>query len=220
MGGKRHKGVTMNRAKKKKVSELLSQLVEVEDTTDTAEPCPAPIAAPEPSPPSPPPPVLEELQDQTLWATELNELERRRGDAVSAALAVMQRWVKTQETYYTDPAKYIWGVSESEQARVVERLNHADFERKKADRKLANCIREIKLFKMARLFSIRAILHPRKKALPHLACMAAVRLQRFRERKDEPVMPTEIMGPASLTWYLTNTFGLAQAWGVMNVSEL
>ena len=50
--------------------------------------------------------------------------------------------------------------------------------------------------------------------------MAAVRLQLFRERENEPVTPTEIMGPASLTWYLTNTFGLAQAWGVMNVSEL
>ena len=63
-------------------------------------------------------------------------------------------------------------------------------------------------------------MYPRKKALPRLARMAAERLQRFRERKNEPVTPTDVMGPADLTQYLIKTFGLAQAWGVMNVSEL
>ena len=220
MGGKRQKGVTMNRAKKKKVSELLSQLVEVEDTNAAAEPCPAPLVDPEPSPPSPSSPVLEELQDQTLWTAEMKELQRHFEAALTENLAVMLRWVKTRETYYSDPSHYHYGIAESEKARVVPRLEHADFELKKARRKVADCRHEKKLFFTARLLSLRAVLHPRKKALPRLARMAAVRLQRFRERKDEPVMPTEIMGPASLTWYLTNTFGLAQAWGVMNVSEL
>ena len=85
---------------------------------------------------------------------------------------------------------------------------------------MADCRHEKKLFITARLLSLRAVMHPRKKALPRLARMAAVRLQLFRERENEPLTPIEIMGPASLTWYLTNTFGLAQAWGVMHVSEL
>ena len=63
-------------------------------------------------------------------------------------------------------------------------------------------------------------MHPRKKALPRLARLAAVRLREFRVRIIEPVTPTEVMEPLALTWYLINTFGLAQAWGVMNVSEL
>ena len=75
----------------------------------------------------------------------MKELECRRDVTTAETLAVWRRWVTTRETYYTDPSRYHWGIAKSEQERVKERLNLADFERKKADRKLAGCNRGIRL---------------------------------------------------------------------------
>ena len=132
MGGKRHKGIGMNKAKKKKASELLSQLVEFKDTNDAAEPCPAPVAAPEPASSSPPPLVLEELQDHAAELKELAGMELASLDATNNAIAVLRRWNTTMRTYYEEPSHYHYGITKSERDRVEERLKHADLERKKA----------------------------------------------------------------------------------------
>jgi len=80
MGGKRQKGVTMNRARKKKVFQAEVAPVVIGDTTGTTEPCPAGPAGPEPSQPPPSPPVPEEDNLQS-YVSEIDMLVERRQQA-------------------------------------------------------------------------------------------------------------------------------------------
>ena len=215
----RHRKVGMNRPKKKKVDAWTPELVEntIEDTVLVEEVVPKVTLAPEPAPPARMP-VPDEQTDLMAEYTKLSQLYH---DALDKAIVVKRRWLKTRDTYFSDPCHYHWGITASEQARVLERLNQADFELKQAARKKADFRQELRLLNSLRIFAMLMSLHPRKKALPRLALMAGVRLLRFRKRNNLAmcVTPTPIMGPGEVTGYLIETFGLAQAWGVMTVSE-
>ena len=63
-----HKGVGMNRAKKRKLSPLVPGPIVVEDTPEPEEACPAPAPAPSPSPP---PTAREEPKQDTRDVPEI-----------------------------------------------------------------------------------------------------------------------------------------------------
>ena len=167
----------MNRPKKKKVIQETPELVEntIEDTFLVEEVVPKVALAPEPAPPAPLP-VPDMQADLTAEYTKLSLLYH---DALDKAMVVKRRWLKTRDTYFSDQCQYHWGIAKSEQDRVLERLKHADFERKQAERKMADCRQELKILKSLQILSILMRIHPRRKALSRLALMAAARLLRF-----------------------------------------
>ena len=66
-----HKGVGMNRAKKRKLSPLVPGPIFAEDTPEPEEACPAPAPAPSPSPP---PTAREEPKQDTRDVSEIDLL--------------------------------------------------------------------------------------------------------------------------------------------------
>ena len=112
-----HKGVGMNRPKKRKLSPLVPGPIFAEDTPEPEEACPAPAPAPSPSPP---PTAPEEPKQDARCPSDIQILYYRVKQAEKNFIKVRRRWVKTARTYL--PKLDCFGSARSELVRVHERL--------------------------------------------------------------------------------------------------
>ena len=83
-----HKGVGMNRAKKRKLSPLVPDPIFAEDTPEPEEACPAPAPAPSPSPP---PTAPEEPKQDARCPSEIQILYYRVKQAEKNFIKVRRR---------------------------------------------------------------------------------------------------------------------------------
>ena len=207
----------MKRAKKKKVATAAAATIEdtIEDTVSVEEVPKHATPAPEPAPSLLPfMPEEEDMQDQRTDDIKLIQRER---SATLDYMTTMKRWRKTYETYFNNEEHWLWGATESEQARVLERLKNTDSALKMARAYYVKCHRELSLVNTLQVLTVRAALHPKKKVLPGLARMAALRLQMFRLRSElsshEAETPeSAIERPGEVTSLLLKHMGLAVAW--------
>ena len=116
-----HKGVGMNRPKKREISPLVPVPIVVEDTPEPEEACPAPAPAPSPSPP---PTAREEPKQDTRDVPEIDLLYYQAWKAEKNFIQVRRRWAKTGHTYLS--TAHFFAEHPSELVRTHERLLQAD----------------------------------------------------------------------------------------------
>ena len=211
----RHKGIGMNRPKKRKHSPLVPGPIFEEDTSEPEEPCPAP--APAPSPP-PAPTTLEEPQQGTCCASEIKVLSYVKKQAAKNFLKVRRRWVKTASTYVNN-FDFV-GKARSEVVRAHERLLQADKIHDEAWSKYILAHREWSLLKTFNIVSKRARRRPENLALQNVALLAESRLLRFRLRRFEPGSNvTSFWNPKDYAELVASECGLARTFGLMYQAE-
>ena len=110
MGGKRHKGVGYNRAKKKRVSWCLprasSSAIDSESDGDSDDETDPLLEAPQPPPPMPPAEAVEAVEPQ--GGAETSSLRKHMRLAKAATTKAkglvakkLRRWYKAKKTYIT-----------------------------------------------------------------------------------------------------------------------
>ena len=224
MGGKRHRGIGMNRAKKKKVEQPVSADDEVSDEAVSADdvpsvPGPEPEPEPEPCEPDPEPSPVPPAQPRNRGAELLSK--------VSAALhelhVVNRRWRKTLLTYYNENSGLRWA-TKSELARVLERLQHADDEHDEAEDFYRYCCIEYKLFKTWQRLFRYCCRQPKRLAHARLRDQARERLNEHRRRyrcgqEYRHPRPDRDMDNAQVLEHLVQTIGLAKAYQWLHLDE-
>ena len=186
MGGKRHKGIGYNRAKKKKPVQSVLVDDEVVDQ-DAPEDTPAASAAAPPEPEAEPSAPCVPLSPQAI-------LEQKEADAFHKLNIMNKRWRKTINTYFNENPGNRW-LTKSELARTLERLQHADDEQDAATREYVMCHRESMLNRT--VAQLRRRFWRTGRARDSLLLdRALLRLHRFEMRRDIAEMKA-MLGPAS-----------------------
>lgn len=207
----RHKGIGMNRAKKRKVSFAELSPIFVQDTPEPEEPCSA--AAPAPSP-SPSPPTPEEPQQATFRASEIDVLYRLKQMAEADFIKVRKRWIHTGHTYiqhFNPVGKY-----RSEIVRAHERLLEADRAHDAAWLRVVRARREWRLLKTFQTVSQRAKRHPKNLALQNVALIAEARWLRWQLRPYDPLAEAKsFWSRASYSDVVANECGMAKLFGLV-----
>ena len=227
MGGKRHKGIGMNRAKKKKVL-AGAVVVSSAPVNEEAEEDEDEDAAPNPSPPDPPPPpppaqLVEAASAQVASAADsLYEHLERAKEAEAAArrhcAMKLRRWQKAKTTYI-DSGNYSRYDEPSIVNRVEERLWKADVELATARARVAQC--RISFVRLRTLLALYEKLCESDPADPVLRRF----WDRARVRVLEPVPMPNLRdmwpGQRSNIWeYNQESFGLAPTWGLTHLDNL
>ena len=210
MGGKRHKGVGYNRARKTKVSPLVTvpNEPEIEDDDEDEEECSPPAAehSVQPAPESLP---IPELDSQLLAAVDI--FHCRMSEAKKALLKVKRRW-KRRLPYILDHEKYNLWRYESVVQREQLRLAEIDYELCQAKSKWLTCCKRWSRRRSYYLLRIRHRENPKDIVLEAFYLRA---LDRVRE--PVPVSPLIDMWPGHGHNFFEHTaehFGLAIAYGV------
>ena len=206
-----HKGVGMNRAKKRKLSPLVPVPIFAEDTPEPEEACPAPVPAPSPSPP---PTAREEPKQDTRDVSEIEILLYRAVQAKKDFIQVQRRWAKTGRTYLS--TAHFFAEHPSELVRTHERLLQADKLHDEAHSKYMLARRKWRLLQTFNTISKRAKRSPENLALQNVALLAETRMLRFELHRLEPGSNvTNFWNPKNIMDVVCSEFGIAQAFGLV-----
>ena len=180
----RHRGIGMNRAKKRKVSPL----VPVPEVTEEIEEEEEPEPLPEPDPPEPAlDPSVEPLDPRDMERPDWPDCEQQMYDERAKAArhhadVVNARYRKTIHTYFN--TQRVWYQPPSVYERVMERLQHADDEMDEAIESYKACYRDASLFRKFVRRHLRWQRHPRSKKLERRAHRSEAKLRRFRVHRE------------------------------------
>ena len=227
MGGKRHRGIGFNRARKKKVTAVAagaSSVVSNEESDDSEDEGEAPDTSPPSPPPAPPPASLIELptaQESSAKPSLYEHLQSARVAEAKArehAAKKLRRWHKAKETYVTS-GNYSRYDEPSVVKRVEDRLWKADVELATARAHVARC-RII----FVRLRTLLALYEKMRESDPVDPVLCGF-WDRARVRVLEPVplpnMRDMWPGQRSNIWeFNRESFGLALTWGLMHLDNL
>ena len=227
MGGKRHKGIGMNRAKKKKVlagtAVVLSASVDAEAEEDESDDVGPNITPPDPPPPPPPVQLVEAASMQVASAADsLYEHLARTQEAEAAArrqsAKKLRRWHETKATYILS-GNYSRYDESSVVKRVEQRLWRADVELATARARVVQC-----RISFVRLRTLLALYEKMREFGP-VDPVHRRFWDRARVRVLEPVPMPNLRdmwpGQRSNIWeYNRESFGFALTWGLTHLDML
>ena len=217
MGGRRHKGIGINRAKKKTVLPVAPVIDESESDDEADDEPPAPPAPPLPATEPPPPAAVEAVEGKTPKAAASFRKHLARA---KAAVRVAQhevakkerKWERVKKTYMDKDIYSRWA-ERSVVQRVEQRLFRADIELGRAravlvQRTGAHTRQRCYLVWHRRLLACNA-------ADPLIVQFYQRALARVKERAPLPKWKSMWPGMSHNIWELNRqNYGLALTWGL------